>query len=281
LDLDPDAAVAPVHIPGNHSIDDNIDAEWNRDLIRQAITFEQNFGTVGRKKRKKGDRKSPHKTSRHQTPDNQNRPRPTEQKTILPSGPGSVNSYGMPIKEVDYTRRIKTYRVIDGEKVDILRYQGLLAKQKFLKMLAGQHGDRLRDVFKLEQCEIDGMREGFTPQGLSVHHKHPLGGAGNPAVAARANDFDNLILIQMTPYHTAIHNYLDPQIDDMAPGETRKVRVPWPEGYWYEPPKPHIRSGPPKCDKQPEDCPHSNSSVSDDIPPHANRNQRPSWKRIA
>ena len=273
MDIDPDEAVKPISIPGNHSVEDSIDAEWNRDLIRQAMAFEDHFEIVGRKKRNKGNRKNPNK-GKGKGHNTASAPKP-KQRVILPSGPGNVDTYDMPIAEIEYTRRIKTYREIDGEKVDVLRYQGLLAKQRFLKMLADEHGEELRRVFKLEQCEIDGMREGFTPQGLSVHHKHPLGGAGDPTFAARANDFDNLTLIQMEPYHTAIHKYLDPQIQHLKPGETRKVKVPWPEGYWYEPPTPHVRSGPPKCDDEPKNG--QNASGNDNPSPRSG----PGWQRSA
>lgn len=152
---------------------------------------------------------------------------------ILASGP-EASAVNMPLVEVNYICREKKYAMIDGEGVDILRYQGLLAKRAFLKELAEQHAPELQQAFALTDGEIEGMKQGFSPEGMSVHHKMPLGGSNNPVVALNANDPENLILIPDNA-HRAIHEYLDPQIIDLEPGQSRLVMLPVPEGRWFVP----------------------------------------------
>ncbi|MBV6633573.1 MAG: hypothetical protein KI792_11155 [Alphaproteobacteria bacterium] len=220
-------------VPGDHDYHDG--RSWDLDAIREAIKFESAYPTMERRRKGgKGRKKS-------QEPKN---------RIIYASGPASDN-YGMPIAEIAYTRRVKTFKQVDGEKVDVLRYEGLLAKRKFLRKLVEEHGDEIKEAYQLTDCEVEGMRQGFSPEGLSVHHKHPLGGAGDPRVAARANDFDNFILIPNQPYHLAIHQHLDPQIERLKPNETAIVRVLMPEGSWFKPTMPYQRSGPPKCQDDP------------------------------
>ncbi|MEO0392275.1 MAG: cell envelope integrity protein TolA [Pseudomonadota bacterium] len=253
--------VEPVDVPGDHSMDNHI--ELHRELIRQVIDQEPFYDRLERKrkgKKNKGKNRD------------QRGPR-TNGRIIFPSGPqGDI--HGMPVVEVEYTRRKKIFDIVDGEKVDRLRYEGLVAKRKFLKMLAENHGAELKRLYDLTDCEVQDMKDGFSPEGLSVHHKRPLGGAGDPLVAAKANDFDNLILIPNDPYHTAIHRHLDPQIEDMAMGEKRKVQVAMPEGYFFVPPTPYTRSGPPKYEThgRPGDngadrqCPPPGDSPANDQP---------------
>lgn len=239
-------SVEPVDVPGDHELDNRI--ELNRALIRQVIEEEPFYDRLERKRKNgKGSTKSHHHAggkNKGRKAD-QGRATPSRGRLVFTSGPDAV-VHGMPVVEMQYTRRTKVFKIIDGEKVDLLRYEGLLAKQRFLKMLAEEHGAELQRIYKLTNCEVEDMKEGFSPEGLSVHHKHPLGGAGDPLVAARANDFDNLILIPNDPYHSAIHQYLDPQIEDLRHGEKRTVYAPVPEGYFFVPPVPYERSGPPK-----------------------------------
>jgi hypothetical protein len=222
-------------------LDVNTGHKWEPALVREAAEFDETAiaaASVERKRRRD---------------DRDNRSGKGKQ-VILHSGPMAAAPYGMPLVEVEYTARIKKFVEVDGQKVDMLRYQGLVAKREFLKMLAEKHGPELKAAYKLTDCEVDSMKEGFTPEGLSVHHKMPLGGCGDPLVAARANDFSNMILIPMEPYHNAIHEYLNPQISDMKRGSSRKVRLPMPEGMWFKPTVEYKRSGPPKgpCGDQPE-----------------------------
>lgn len=219
-ELDPeqlDRLVATMYDPGKQV--------WDQRLIALARDFDKNYDGTDSATAKR---------------------RLNDQAAILSSGPHASIAH-VPMVEVDYVRRIKKYAMVEGEKVDVLRYQGLLAKREFLKMLAEDHGDTIKDVYKLTDCEIDGMKQGFSPEGLSVHHKMPLGGCGDPLVAMRANDFDNLILIPNEPYHHMIHAHLDPQIANLKLGESRRVRLPIPEGMWFDPTYRYERSGPPKC----------------------------------
>ncbi|MEM6902455.1 MAG: hypothetical protein AAF556_04375 [Pseudomonadota bacterium] len=240
-----------VQVPGDHDYHEG--RPWDQSLIREAQRIENDYNTFERRRKR-------------------NKNRPSERAVIYVSGP-DADTYGMQVVEIDYTRRKKTYSIVDGEKVDTLRYEGLLAKRAFLKMLADEHGDEIKAAYKLTDCELEGMREGYSPEGLSVHHKWPLGGAGDPRVADRANDFDNLILIPNNPYHTAIHKHLDPQIEHLKYNQRVRARIMMPEGYWFKPTMEYERSGPPKCDDDPViDGPDTTPANS--RPPQANKGGR-------
>lgn len=78
----------------------------------------------------------------------------------------------------------------------------------------------------LDDAAIARLQDGKIPQGYQVHHKLPLDDGGT-------NDFDNLVLIQNSPYHTALTNAQRELVGDLPVGGSREVDFPVPEGTIY------------------------------------------------
>ncbi|MGF7155486.1 hypothetical protein [Novosphingobium gossypii] len=78
----------------------------------------------------------------------------------------------------------------------------------------------------LDDTAIARLQDGKIPQGYQVHHKLPLDDGGT-------NDFDNLVLIQNSPYHTALTNAQRELVGDLPVGGSREVDFPVPQGNIY------------------------------------------------
>lgn len=134
--------------------------------------------------------------------------------------PDSV--HGVPVVEIDYTavskKRVKELRRTFGE-----------CRKRFLITLARNHAADLKAA-GLSDSAIDLMAKGRSPGGYNVHHKTPLAGGGK-------NEFSNFILIKDEPYHKDFHKVSDVQIVGMKEGETKKVKIPMPDGCVFIPPE--------------------------------------------
>lgn len=103
-----------------------------------------------------------------------------------------------------------------------------ITRVKFLKFLAITQKEQLNKA-GFSNKEIQQMAAGKTPNGWNTHHKQSIYAGGT-------NDFDNLILIRRRPYHDMLHYHLiNPQLQGMQEGETRKVNLPIPEENVYVP----------------------------------------------
>lgn len=78
----------------------------------------------------------------------------------------------------------------------------------------------------LDDTAIARLQDGKIPQGYQVHHKLPLDDGGT-------NSFDNLVLIQNSPYHTALTNAQRELVGDLPVGGSREVDFPVPNGDIY------------------------------------------------
>lgn len=78
----------------------------------------------------------------------------------------------------------------------------------------------------LDDTAITRLQDGKIPQGYQVHHKLPLDDGGT-------NSFDNLVLIQNSPYHTALTNAQRELVGDLPVGGSREVDFPVPNGDIY------------------------------------------------
>ncbi|WP_313539839.1 hypothetical protein [Sphingomonas sp.] len=78
----------------------------------------------------------------------------------------------------------------------------------------------------LDDGAIARLADGKIPQGWQVHHKLPLDDGGTNAV-------ENLVLIQNSPYHTALTNAQRQLVGDLPVGGSRQVDFPVPRGTIY------------------------------------------------
>lgn len=145
-------------------------------------------------------------------------------------------AHGMPLEEVDYcvpskeerkAKRAEFNGEVDYETGTIIR-EGV--RMQFLKMLANEHEAELREKLALGDAEIESMKKGYCPKCCNVHHKLPLHGGGK-------NEFKNFILTPLYPHDQWHHDILDPQIDGIRPGETRRVMLPRCDEMIYDPKK--------------------------------------------
>jgi hypothetical protein len=91
-------------------------------------------------------------------------------------------------------------------------------RSRFLKDLARDHEAELR-ASGFSPFNIAALTRGRVPRGYQVHHIRPLDDGGS-------NDPSNLVLIRAHPEHEAVHRFLDPQLQDLRHGESRRVRLP-------------------------------------------------------
>lgn len=138
--------------------------------------------------------------------------------------------HGLKLKKV-------TYKVppIGERKARRDEFQGRGGKEgmrsKFLKMLAKEHEQELREKLGLGDAEIKMMSEGKSIPGYNVHHKLPIHGGGK-------NEFSNFILTPFYPHDQWHHDVLDPQIAHcMGPGQEKEVMLPWTDEMVYDPKK--------------------------------------------
>lgn len=140
------------------------------------------------------------------------------------NAPAPKTFLGMPCKTVRFTVPTK-------KRQEAVRYEfATKARAAFLKHLAKTQFDRLRAA-GITRKDIKLMEKGKTPNGWNTHHKLSVYGGGT-------NDFSNLLLIKRAPYHDMIHYHLiNPQVQGMKRGETRKVVIPNPSESIYVPPQ--------------------------------------------
>ena len=174
-----------------------------------------------KRERKKGKGKKNHNSSRPQTVSQY---RPSEGR---PTAEFSFDTiHGMKLKEVEY--RIPSS---DERKARRAEFQGQSGKEgvrsKFLKMLANEHKQELKDLLGMSDDEIARMAEGKSVNGYNVHHKLPSHGGGK-------NEFSNFILTPLYPHDQWHHDVLDKQILGMN-GGARKVLLPWTDAMIYDP----------------------------------------------
>ena len=139
------------------------------------------------------------------------------------NAPAPRTFLGMPCETV-------TFSVPTKERQQAVRREfATKARAAFLKHLAQTQSDKLRAA-GITRKDIKLMEQGKTPNGWNTHHKLSVYGGGT-------NDFSNLLLIKRAPYHDMIHYHLiNPQVQDMKRGETRKVVIPNPSESVYVPP---------------------------------------------
>jgi hypothetical protein len=131
--------------------------------------------------------------------------------------------HGLKLKEVEYKVPSSAER-----KARRAEFQGTNGQEgvrsKFLKMLANEHEQELRDKLGLTDAEIDRMKKGKSVNGYNVHHKLPIHGGGK-------NEFSNFILTPLYPHDQWHHDVLDKQLG-IGSG---KVLLPWTDEMIYDP----------------------------------------------
>ena len=141
--------------------------------------------------------------------------------------------HGLKLKEVKYTVPSKAERVAKRNEFNGVRdengnvvVEGV--RSKFLKMLANEHEDLLVERLGLTERDIEGMREGYTPNGFNVHHKLALHGGGK-------NEFSNFILTPLYPHDQWHKDVMDAQLLGIREGETRTIKIPYTDEMIYDP----------------------------------------------
>ena len=99
---------------------------------------------------------------------------------------------------------------------------------QFLKLLATENVNDLRTA-GISESSIFAMEKGLAPVNWTVHLKYPLAYTGRV-------DFDNMVLIQIQPFHEDIHQFINKQILSKA-GVARpeELYIPVPSGRVYIP----------------------------------------------
>ncbi|MBR4126822.1 MAG: HNH endonuclease [Alphaproteobacteria bacterium] len=135
--------------------------------------------------------------------------------------------HGMKLKETQYVVPSSAER-----KARRAEFQGSNGKEgvrsKFLKMLANDHKQELKDRLGMSDAEIARMAEGKSVNGYNVHHKLPIHGGGK-------NEFSNFIITPLYPHDQWHHDVLDKQIEGMVEGSRRTVLLPWSDEMIYDP----------------------------------------------
>ena len=175
------------------------------------------------------------KRSHHKGQKHQHQPQ-VQAQTQAPSPAQPVQAefsfdtiHGMKLKEVEY--RVPP---MDERKRKRAEFQGSGHKEgvrsQFLKMLANEHAQELKDLLGMTDAEIARMAEGKSVNGYNVHHKLPIHGGGK-------NEFSNFILTPLYPHDQWHHDVLDQQIEGLGMGGARKVLLPWTDDMIFDPKK--------------------------------------------
>ena len=151
--------------------------------------------------------------------------------------PTSYDLKGMIIVPVLYENREKNLMTApDSTVIDSLRYQSRRREKDFVRWLANNFPNQLKADLALRDSDLETMRkDGTPPDDYNVHHRMPLGGCRQSAIADRVNDFDNFVLIRRNVEHKAIHRYLDAQIENLPRNGRKIINLPVPMGYWFKP----------------------------------------------
>ena len=141
--------------------------------------------------------------------------------------------HGLKLKEVQYTVPSKEERTAKREEFNGVKdEQGNVIvegmRSKFLKMLANEHADLLVERLGLTERDIEGMRQGYTPNGFNVHHKLALHGGGK-------NEFSNFILTPLYTHDQWHKDVMDAQLIGIREGDTRTVKIPYTDEMIYDP----------------------------------------------
>ena len=137
--------------------------------------------------------------------------------------------HGLKLTEVEY--KVPSYAERQAKRAE---FQGANGEEgvrsKFLKMLAKEHAQELKDKLGMTDADIARMAEGKSVNGYNVHHKLPIHGGGK-------NEFSNFILTPLYPHDQWHHDVLDKQIHGMSVGDSRKVLLPYSDDMIYDPKK--------------------------------------------
>lgn len=142
--------------------------------------------------------------------------------------------HGLKLKEVEYKVPPMEVRKQRREEFD-----GVYTPDKkmvkpgmralFLKHLAENHRDELKEKLGFSDVEIDTMVEkGYAPRGYNVHHKLAIHGGGK-------NEFSNFILTPVAPHDQWHKDVMDPQLLGLATGDSRKILIPYTDEMIYNP----------------------------------------------
>ena len=123
-----------------------------------------------------------------------------------------VELKGVKTKEITYTKQDRTtYNQLRNEFNNGVR-------EDFLKDLATNYSSELRSS-GFTDAQITSMMNGKPPSGYEVHHLISLDGGGS-------NNFDNLVLIKSSPYHSAVTSYQKRVTKGLEPGMS--IDLDWP-----------------------------------------------------
>ena len=143
--------------------------------------------------------------------------------------------HGLKLKEVEYKVPPKAERVAKREEFNGVKdengnvvVEGM--RSKFLKMLAAEHADELKEKLGLSDKQIEQMSRGESVKGYNVHHKLALHGGGK-------NEFSNFILTPLYPHDQWHHDVMDGQLIGIREGESRKIKIPYTDEMIYDPKK--------------------------------------------
>lgn len=142
--------------------------------------------------------------------------------------------HGLKLKQVEYKVPPMDVRKARREEFDGVysadkRMIKPGARALFLKHLAENHRDELKEKLGFSDKEIDTMVEkGYAPLGYNVHHKLAIHGGGK-------NEFSNFILAPVFPHDQWHKDVMDPQLLGLAPGESRKILIPYTDAMIFDP----------------------------------------------
>lgn len=144
--------------------------------------------------------------------------------------------HGLKLKEVEYKvppmeERKKKREEFNGVYSEDKRMIKPGARALFLKHLAENHRDELKEKLGFSDKEIDKMVEtGYAPLGYNVHHKQALHGGGE-------NEFSNFILTPVAPHDQWHKDVMDPQLLGISTGQSRKILIPYTDEMIFDPKK--------------------------------------------
>lgn len=121
------------------------------------------------------------------------------------------------------------YKVPPKREREARRSQFKGIRADFLREIGRTHEKELRAI-GMNDAMIEMVKSGRTPKGYNVHHKLPIHGGGK-------NEFKNFILTPLYPHDQWHHDIIDPQIDGLAEGESRKIMLPYGDEMIFDPKK--------------------------------------------